>query len=185
MPKIIKNVESIIKKRAMELFIDYGYDQVDMKLIAKKCEISVGTLYNYYENKQQLYTMVLEDSWKNTFYKLDAINELSISSEEKAENFITTLYEDIESRNGLGKILIGNFTHALQKDEKVINLKKNLLLRIEKLIHSIYKINNCNTIDNRLAESLLTLTLTMLQLYPNDKEGNISFLIKFCSKMMC
>lgn len=187
MPKIIKDVEDIIKKHAMKLFIDYGYEQVDMKMISKECEIAVGTLYNYYENKKQLYTLLLEESWQNTFYKLDNINELSISSKEKIKNFITALYEDIESRNGLGKALVCNFTQALQRDEKVINLKQNLLLRVEKLINSCNAINDLskfNTIDNRLAESMLTVTITMLELYPTDKEKNIYFLIKFFSKML-
>ena len=187
MPKIIKDVEDIIKKHAMELFIDYSYEDVDMKMISQKCEIAVGTLYNYFKNKKQLYTMLLEESWQDTFYKLDAINELSISSNEKIKNFITTLYEDIESRNGLGKALVGGFTQALQGDEKIINLKRNLLLRIEKLIifcNTINDLSKLDTIDNRLAESMLTVTKTMLQIYPKDKEKNIYFLSEFFSKMI-
>jgi AcrR family transcriptional regulator len=187
MPKIIKDVEDIIKNQARSLFIDHGYEQVDMKMISQKCEIAVGTLYNYYENKKQLYTLLLEESWQDTFYKLDVINEFSISSEEKIINFITALYEDIESRNGLGKALVGSGAQELQRDEKVINLKRNLILRVQNLINycnTINDLNKFNNIDNRLAESMLTVTLTMLELYPRDKEKNIYFLTKFLSKMI-
>ena len=182
MPKIIKDIEDVIKKNATELFINYGYEQVEMKLLSQKCEISVGTIYNYYKNKKQLYMLLLEESWQETFYTLDTINELPISSKEKIKNFITALYEDIESRNGLGKALVG----VLQRDEEVINLRKNLLLRIVKLINSSNTINDqvsSRIMIIRLAESMITVTQTMLEHYPKDKDKNIYFLIEFLSKM--
>ena len=46
MPKIIKNLEENIFNAAFELFSEYGYQDVDMKMIAKKVGIAVGTLYN-------------------------------------------------------------------------------------------------------------------------------------------
>ena len=53
MPKIIKDVDKILQNCAMNLFITYGYLNVDMKMISEKSGIAVGTLYHYYENKQQ------------------------------------------------------------------------------------------------------------------------------------
>ena len=43
MPKIIHNLNARIEQAAMELFNTYDYNQVDMKMIAKKCNIAVGT----------------------------------------------------------------------------------------------------------------------------------------------
>lgn len=102
MPKIIKDVEKTIRNCALELFVELSYTAVDMKMISKKSGVAVGTLYNYYENKEQLYVSILKESWQNTFNKLDSISDLTISPEEKLRKFISTLYEDIESRNGLG-----------------------------------------------------------------------------------
>ena len=51
----------------MELFLENGYEGVDMKMIAKKCSIAVGTLYNYYPNKKELYIAILNESWNDTF----------------------------------------------------------------------------------------------------------------------
>jgi len=181
MPKIIKDVEETIKKCALELFIDYGYDQVDMKMIGIKSGVAVGTLYNYYANKKSLYTIILEESWENTFHKLDEVNELNISSKEKLKKFIAILYEDIAARKGLGKALVNNVVTALQEDEILIKLKNNLLSRLEALINDTDLLINSSNIETRLAVTLLTSVTTMLELYPNNKEDNIDFLVQLIS----
>ncbi len=58
MPKIIKDVDKILQNCAMNLFITYGYLNVDMKMISEKSGIAVGTLYHYYENKRKLQVQV-------------------------------------------------------------------------------------------------------------------------------
>jgi len=178
MPKIIKDIEETIKKCALELFIDYGYDQVDMKMISKKSGVAVGTLYNYYANKKSLYTTILEESWEITFHKLDEVNELNISSKEKLKKFIATLYEEIEARKGLGKALVNNLAAALQEDVIMIKLKNNLSLRLESLINNTDPLIKCPNIDTRLSVTLLNSMTTLLELYPNNIEDNINFLVQ-------
>jgi len=184
MPKIIKDVEKTIKNCAVVLFAELNYTDVDMRMISKKSGVAVGTLYNYYENKKQLYLSILKESWQNTFNKLDVINELTISSGEKLRKFISTLYEDVEARNGLGKALINTSVIELKDDKEISDLKNNLILRIENLFKCLNKVetlNKCSMVDTRLAESLLASTLTMLEFHPDDKEDNINFLTGFIS----
>lgn len=184
MPKIIKDVEKTIRSCAKELFIELSYTYVDMKMISNKSGVAVGTLYNYYESKKELYLSILKESWQNTFDKLDAMSVLTISSREKLRKFISTLYEDIESRNGLGKALINTSVVELKDDKEINDLKNNLILKIENFFNNINKVetlNKCSQIDTKLAESLLVSVLIMLEFHANDKEGNINFLVEFIS----
>jgi Transcriptional regulator len=184
MPKILKDVEKTIRNCAAKLFVECSYTNVDMRMISKKSGVAVGTLYNYYENKKQLYLSILKESWQNTFDKLDAIYELNISSREKLRKFISTLYEDIESRNGLGKALINTSIVELKDDKEINDLKNNLIRRVENFFKYLDKeetLNNCYNIDTRLAESLLVSTLAMLEFHPDDKVYNINFLVEFIS----
>lgn len=105
MPKIIHNLNARIEQAAMELFNTYDYNQVDMKMIAKKCNIAVGTLYNYYPNKKQLFIHVLEESWSTTSHSLDEIYEMALLPEEKLSRSIEVLYDDIHGRKGMGKLI--------------------------------------------------------------------------------
>lgn len=187
MPKIIKDVEKTIRNCAVELFVWLSYTNVDMKMISKKSGVAVGTLYNYYENKKQLYISILKESWQNTFDKLDGISELKISSGEKLRKFISTLYEDIEARNGLGKALINPSVAELKDDREINDLKNSLISRVENLLNCLDKVerlNKCSNVDTRLAESLLVSTLIMIEFHPNEKEDNINFLVNFIGLSM-
>ena len=88
MPKIIKDIEENILSAAFELFGEYGYKEADMKKIAKKAGIAVGTLYNYYSNKKELFIKVFEMSWKNTFSRLDDMYMENLSPKEKMRNLL-------------------------------------------------------------------------------------------------
>ncbi|SHK25602.1 transcriptional regulator, TetR family [Clostridium cavendishii DSM 21758] len=182
MPKIIKDIENTIKQCSIKLFIDFGYNAVDMRMISKNSKIAVGTIYNYYENKKELYLNILEESWQSTFDKLDKISTLTLSKREKSELFIEALYEDIEERNGLGKALIAPSSDELMKDERAIKLKNNLLLRVESFLNSLNTVDESNKYLNnktRLAECLLTSILTMFEFHADEKAYNIKFLVEF------
>ncbi|NLM98223.1 MAG: TetR/AcrR family transcriptional regulator, partial [Halanaerobiaceae bacterium] len=61
MPKIIKNLDEKINNTALYLFSTRGYNQVTMKLIADETGVAVGTLYNYYTNKMNLFISVFKE----------------------------------------------------------------------------------------------------------------------------
>lgn len=46
--------EALVKQMAIELLIRDGFDGFSMQKLAKACSISVGTLYIYYKNKEDL-----------------------------------------------------------------------------------------------------------------------------------
>lgn len=50
-----------ILNTALELFSEKGYNNVSMQEIAEKSEFAVGTLYNYFANKEELYKALLYD----------------------------------------------------------------------------------------------------------------------------
>lgn len=177
MPKIIKDIDENIVTISTNLFGKYGYENVDMKLIAKELDIAVGTLYNYYPNKKELYIYVLEKSWKNTIDKLNNILTETAFSEKLVKEYITVLYEEIEHRQGLGYVLL--FPNNDFKDDiRLKDVKKTLISNISKIItlNPNYSKNDYDT-NIRLTESLLAIIPHMRMFHPDEKEKNIEFLI--------
>ena len=82
MPKIIKDIEEKISSASIRLFGEYGYEAVDMKLIAKESGVAVGTLYNYYSRKSELFLEVFVKSWEKTLSKLKEERNKDISKEK-------------------------------------------------------------------------------------------------------
>jgi len=97
-PKIINNLRSKISRAAYQLFSEKGYSAVSMKIVAEETGIAVGTLYNYYTNKEELFIKVIEEKIKNhkkIFDKYLQKEELDL------EMFITHLYDEINKSKGV------------------------------------------------------------------------------------
>lgn len=179
MPKIIKDLENTIFNISMELFLEKGYKDVDMKMIAQKCGIAVGTLYNYYPNKKELYIATLKESWNSTFNKFEALRSLPLSPREKIEKALLVLYEDIEERKGLGKELLNKNITELNGDPRVLNFKEKLIENMEIAISSLEKkegFKNDNSINKRLAEIFLLSIPILIEAHKDEKEENTKFL---------
>lgn len=196
MPKILKDIEKKILDSAIELFKENGYEKVDMRMIAKENKIAVGTLYNYYSNKKELFVKALEESWKDTLLRLDKIIESNNSPEDKISKYIVELYDGVSGRKGLGKELILNELLNLEKKTKNVktnndvalnnlkNIQKKLTQKFEKLILEMRERDNLNIekgMECRLATSIINLTWGMLVGYPNEKKENIEFIKHFVS----
>ncbi len=179
MPKIIKDVDKILQNCAMNLFITYGYLNVDMKMISEKSGIAVGTLYHYYENKQQLYLSVLNESWAETFDKLNEISISDCTTDEKLHKLIFILYYDIKERNGLGKVLLDNSVEELKANRCFSELKEKLFASVCEIISNLDMeiIESLpEDITMRLTESLLVSIVAMIEFHPDKDDDNISFL---------
>lgn len=165
---MIQNLEEIIFKEAQYLFSYEGYDNVDMKAIAKKCNIAVGTLYNYYGNKKDLFLKVFSDSWSNTISKIKS----AFQSQDKNKEIITILYFDIKERRGLGSNLINST--AFSKEENTL-INSNIISEIIKLIakDSTYNYGKLEKVVHIIIYNIVLLA----NLYPENDEDNIAFLL--------
>ena len=177
MTNAVSDIEGSIINCAKELFIQRGYEKVDMKLISKKCNISTGTIYNYFSNKSKLFIRILEDNLEKTFHKLQTLTESE--DKYKAASCIKILYEDIEERCLLNKELIKADLTNKSQTESNVEIEKNIISLIDKIFNDFSKDctsfieYNCNI---RLVESLLATIYTMIEAHPEEKEKNIEFL---------
>jgi len=77
-----------ILETALELFSEKGFHNVSMQEIAQKAEFAVGTMYKFFENKEDLYkALVLEQSDKFHIALTEAI-EASDDEIEKLQNYV-------------------------------------------------------------------------------------------------
>lgn len=181
MPKIIRDLNKCIENSAAELFNAYDYNQVDMKMIAKKCNIAVGTLYNYYPNKKQLFIHVLERSWSCTSSALDKIYGMDLTPEEKLSQSIEVLYDAIHDRKGMGKLIYKILAYQ-EIQAEMTDLFHAIFFQIERLFESFEKKSFSSTeelLNIRLAKSLITLIQNTIASYPQSREDNLHFIQDF------
>jgi TetR/AcrR family transcriptional regulator len=69
---------------ALELFTEKGYHNVSMHQIADKAEFSIGTLYKYFKNKDDLYSALIIDKAEKFSQAIDEI----LARKDDIENII-------------------------------------------------------------------------------------------------
>ena len=63
MPKIIKNPEDRILQAARNRLLDKDLSSFSLRGIAADCGIAVGTIYNYFKDKESLMAAVMVQDW--------------------------------------------------------------------------------------------------------------------------
>ncbi len=59
MPKVISNVSQKIMEAALKIYREEGFENISMRKIAQESGLAVGTVYNRFENKQDLLAQIL------------------------------------------------------------------------------------------------------------------------------
>lgn len=63
MPKIISNLKEELMIKGKEILINDGYNALNIRDLAKRCNIGIGTFYNYYESKDIIVSAIIRTDW--------------------------------------------------------------------------------------------------------------------------
>lgn len=107
-----ENRKNAILKAARKLFFDRGFKSVTVDLIAAKAEVSKGSIYLYFDSKEEIYTQILisanierHKEVENFAKKEGSASELLLTF---ARNYIDFFFENKE----LFRILMTFMLHA-------------------------------------------------------------------------
>lgn len=178
LPKIIKNLDEKINNTALYLFSTRGYNQVTMKLIADETGVAVGTLYNYYTNKMNLFISV----FKEYLSQLSELLHEIIENKGDLKGCITTLYDKIMEINGFSEEIIKST--VIKKNDEIINIIKEEFIQKMKMIMNIYKKRRSTYIttekqEERYLRLLLLAIIDFAREFPEEREENINIIYDF------
>ena len=138
MPKIIENLDEEISKTALGLFRDNSYQNVSMRKIASEVGIAVGTLYNYYPNKWELYIEAFEESWRESYEIL--INNCKQLNNNYLINYLEIISEEMKNKKPVVKELFRFIINDLELGETEQKEKINRVRFPKVLINQIYEL---------------------------------------------
>lgn len=79
--------------KALEVFLEKGYEKMNMVDIAQKMNCSRGSLYEYFKSKQDICFYLYIDNLKNKLEFVDSVFNDSDSPELIIKNFLKKYYE--------------------------------------------------------------------------------------------
>jgi len=95
---LARNNKSKILKAAYDLFVDNGFDNTSIKMIADRAGVSKGNIYNFYDSKELLFKDVLRMANDNLQSKMIAvaIENKDMSPEVYIEKYAIALLNNRE-----------------------------------------------------------------------------------------
>jgi AcrR family transcriptional regulator len=113
---------------AKRVFSEKGFNKATMEDIAQEAELSPGTLYLYFKNKEELYASLSLRILQYLHIRVEHVNKEDLNAEQKLDALIEAMY-DVYAFDPL--ILINMF--HLQSSETLKNLSEKLMGEIEEL----------------------------------------------------
>ena len=126
-----------ILEAALSLFSDKGFHNVSMQDIANESEFGVGTLYHFFEGKEQLFLELMEAGIKKIGQLLIPILDSNQEEQKKLSEFIRVHVDMIEGNVEFIKLYISQYgmstsVNPMLKD--ISSLKTTVAAKLESLI---------------------------------------------------
>lgn len=138
----------IILEKALFIAKKEGVDKLSIRKLASACGIAVGSVYNYYPDKEALVTALAETFWNNIFSDQERLYHHGMSFTQFLEWYYSYLYAKMSPYDGSwvrdleGKIpmdaTIQLLMQILKEDEKVNNSIWNMEFQPENFCRYVF-----------------------------------------------
>jgi AcrR family transcriptional regulator len=183
-----EEVRQKIKKAAISEFEENGYQKTSMRSIALNAGVTVGNLYRYFKNKDDLFDVIIQPAFQEIYKFIDEFarfEKSTLSEEKQKEDFIKTFEESLiriylQHRPELVILLNGSKGSRMEDArEQIISL---IAVRIKKEAFPRMKKKRIMAEDNFLAQVLATSFIEGISLVLNkykDKEKTKELFTQF------
>lgn len=66
-----EEVLNALKSEAEKQFLEYGFEKVSLRKVAKAAGTTIGNFYNYFDSKEALFASVVEEAYKMMIYLIN------------------------------------------------------------------------------------------------------------------
>lgn len=123
-----ENRRNAILKAARRLFFEKGFKTVTVESIARKAELSKGSIYLYYNSKEEIYTQILLMDIEKFHEKISCLLQTSSSASEALVKLAEIYVENFLNDRELFRILMTFMLHTAD-----MNLPEDLNNHIVKI----------------------------------------------------
>ncbi len=158
----IRHKEEILRA-ALNLFSTKGFHNVSMQDVAAESEFAVGTLYNFFQSKEQLFSELLDDCAEKIHQTISPIFQSGLPEDKKIRAFIKIHNKLAEDNIEFIKLYVSEYGTLTivprTATEKAEQTKTGLYSKIEETIKSGIERNIFRPVDAKITTMSLSSTL--------------------------
>lgn len=122
-----------ILAKALDLFVEEGYEDVTFQKIADRCGITRTTLYIYFKNKREIFLWSLKQLTSAFETQImEVISDKSLSAEDCLRKMFGVIIDGCEENSQLFTILL---TYLLQLSKSGVDPAERVTRRVIRLQH--------------------------------------------------
>ena len=128
MNKVVTTREELLHT-AQEIVFQDGMDKLSIRALAKKHDISVGAVYNYFQSKSELVLAIIENFWKQVFHQ----DICEMSSQLPFTEFYEIVYQRlVKHSEAFFSVLLGQLNILKDNDkEKGKQMEQKYMIHIQ------------------------------------------------------
>jgi len=116
------NKEKDIIEAAIKCFAKKGYHHSKILDIAKIANVAVGSIYVYYENKEDILVKIFNNLWERLYFKLTNIEKDSkLTPIEKIDTMIEDIFEAFIENPNLAIVFVNEQQYLLKISSNLSN----------------------------------------------------------------
>ena len=106
-----------ILEKALDVFMDEGYEDVTFQKIADRCGITRTTLYIYFKNKREIFNFSIKQLLQVLENNITGVKKLkNLSHAEKLVRVMTLIIEHLEKNRRLLSVVLNYLIYASKSD---------------------------------------------------------------------
>ncbi len=176
MPRIIEGLRERIISELEKLMIEEGSD-LTLRNLAGRAGVAVGTIYNYFPDKDDLLRALFQREWLQTLHRIREALKAPAEDEERVFHLVSIVYED-------SKVIVGSM-HRRKKLMGGKNREKGppypfrpegwhwLNEAFFPLWEEYFSLSPEEA--HRMTVLLASVIPRLIQLFPEERAGNIEF----------
>jgi AcrR family transcriptional regulator len=104
--EVARVYQDAILDAAKRVFGEHGFEKAKMVDIAKRAGLAAGTLYNYFESKEQIFQSLMQQQMDSAHARFAAVAEESHPPRESLRALVRAVLEHMEEHRDMVEILL-------------------------------------------------------------------------------
>jgi len=122
-----------ILQKALDVFVEEGYEDVTFQKIADRCGITRTTLYIYFKNKREIFLWSIKEMLSGLELSLNSIvSDQNLSSESALRQILSKLIDECQENRKTFSVLL---TYLMQLKKSGIDPGERVRRRVIRLRH--------------------------------------------------
>jgi len=183
------NKERAILDAAVEIFAEQGYHNAKISKIAERASVATGSIYVYFQNKEDILLKVFEEIWQPLYVELNKVSKnRALTPLEKIEFLIDIVFDFFIKNPAKAIVFVNEQNHLLKKTavqftdyyDKFMGLGENIIKagirkkafnKVDVVIFKYFILGGLRNLLNNWAENPKDFSL-------NKIRKNVKYLLK-------